>query len=327
MKKLNLFEDKGNGSDGITSESLNLVEMQLKMLRYCGVIVPDKGKIIFFLITAITYILVFSAIIAAIPPHWGIISTVTAIVFQLIVFLDTVIATVYLLYNQSQFLLLFHMIDTHFMKFINNTVSSTNRATIITKIKRKSKTFSNLFLTVYVFVVISWACFPYITKIVDTATDNIVAEDGVLIYKYFCAVIWSPKDVLKFPIYEMHYLFQVACLLLVTTQYTARNIIFFFFMYYTAAHFDLLLSCIEDIDEKFPEENTDVLEEMVITDDNETYKRVNSSYVKVLPVSPEENLEHIQNYESVKVDDIPSSERKRIGHLIECIKYHQSIIE
>ena len=116
----------------------------------------------------------------------------------------------------------------------------------------------------------------------------------------------------------MVYLYQVSCVVIVDGNFTACNIIFFFFMFYTAAHFELLLSCIEDIDARFPEENNEEITSDNIYD-SEALKSTNSLE------QTDDKITWSLNDERVLANS--ATEKKRIQHLRECIKYHQAILE
>ncbi|KAJ9578507.1 hypothetical protein L9F63_005236 [Diploptera punctata] len=201
----------------------------------------------------------------------------------------------------------------------------------MSKIKKQSTTFTYIFLAIYIAVIITWSCLPLSKKLIDTAAGETFAEDDVRIYQYYPVVTWLPKGVSKPPIYELYYLYHFSCLILVIGHYTACNMIFFFFMYYTAAHFELLLSCIEDIDNTFPERNISVTN--ICSQSMRSVNLLNkcnlTSYLK--DNSEEYKITSDQNDGSTTTGDkneIPSTEENRIiEHLRNCIKYHQAILE
>ena len=318
MKGFNFFEQN---NENIGKDSLNLVGMQLKLLRFLGILLPDKINKIIFTMTVLYYISGYFIVLAIIPHYWDNISMITEILFQFFILTDAFILRIYLMYNQNKFHQLFCMIDTYFIKFINNSVSTRNRVMIISKIKRESKAFTYVFLAILTAVISAWSLLGYIKKSVNDV-DKLKEDENI--YDYFSIVSWLPKDPLAFPQYEITYLHQISATGMVVCHYTAVNVIFFFFMYYTAAHFELLISCIEDIDVKFPDENIDDLEDMTNTNKTENKAHSYDEFKKHNEETWEQNVEPVSEQDT---SDISSIEECKTDLLINCIKYHQAILE
>ena len=329
MKQSNLFQQNRNKNEGNNLESLHLVERQIKILRYLGIILSDKNKFVICSLTFLAYTTIYMILYGGFVHYWGNIKVITEIIYEIIVVTYSFIIRLYILFNQNKFLVLFTMVDIEFTRFINKSVSSENKEKIISKVKKQSKSISNTFLVIFIAVMLTWTCMGFIVRIIDRAAGITIEDGDARMYKYFCVVAWVPENVLNSHLYELFYLHQVISVTVAVLHYSASNIIFFFFIYYTTAHFELLISCIEDIDVKFPEENLDVSEDYSINS-----KKINSmnksqmedSFKGSSQDSKPREVEWVESNKLV-IGNISDIENCRIDHLIDCIKYHQAILE
>ena len=337
VRNVNVAEENAQGGH---LDSLNLVEKQLRILRFIGIVPPDgntwsyKIYTIAYALVLINYIAVFYIVGAAFPQYVGNISMMTEIIFQLAICVDASILGTYFTVNRNTFIKLFKMIDTHFTKFINKTVSPTNRAIIITRITKESKMLSDVLLANIAIVMIIWTVLAFIVKTIDEANGKLVDENDVQVHSYFCAVTWIPEGILQSPAYEIFYIYQVISVLVAVSHFTACNVVFFFFLYYIASHFELLLSCIQEIDTKFPEDSIYDLDEIEISNlfllneeqplgiNKTVVEDVNSNEVSHTRIDDDKS-----EFDEDFITGLSTTEKARLNHLIECIKYHQELLE
>jgi hypothetical protein len=84
--------------------------------------------------------------------------------------------------------------------------------------------------------------------------ESLDSKDAYL--KYFGLIIWLPPNIDTFPVYELVYVFDAVAAYVVDSNLTGSNTIFFIFMFNISTHFKILTSCIQDIDDMFSEEVT-----------------------------------------------------------------------
>ena len=160
-------------------------------------------------------------------------------------------------------------------------------------------------------------------QIVDESLDS---RDHYL--KYFGMVLWLPPNVDKFPIYELVYIFNAVGTYAVASNFQAVSIAFLMFIFNTTTHFKILTASMESLDEIFQES-------LKITKNTEEHKQTNSN-VSILSQIKSQSLHISQESDDDQKTEvgseqlpliIPEFEEKIYQYLINCIKYHQVLLE
>jgi hypothetical protein len=188
--------------------------------------------------------------------------------------------------------------------------------------------------------------------------ESLDSKDAFL--KYFGLIIWLPPNINTFPVYELLYGFDAVAAYVVDSNLTGSNTIFFIFMFNISTHFKILTSCIQDIDDMFSEAKEAAMNETFTNAQTMNTLYRHSLYDEIFgPLLPEdimisdrqrirhERTEFRGAFDSerhgshnacnrnvfmshVSVETTPRNslrDEKMHRYLIECIKYHQALLE
>jgi hypothetical protein len=251
------------------SRRLKLLGMQLKPLHLCGILPP--GNIATsawksFLYNIFTTLALFWFVphtvtqIMALYEHRNKFEMVTALVFQIALFIHTGTVAAYFVFHRKQLARLLESLETHFVPHIEKVGSAPKHMPIIREASKQASILIWTLLVVCWVVLFAWGFLPMIVRYFDvlTSTDQEIdasldSKDEYL--KYFGLIMWLPPNVDKFPVYELVYVFDSVAAYVVDSNLTGSNTIFFIFMFNISTHFKILTSCIEDIDEMFSQTN------------------------------------------------------------------------
>lgn len=256
-----LFEQEGE------SKRLNLLGMQLKPLHLCGILPPAniaRNTCKSFLYNIFTTLTLFWFIphiitqIMALYEHRNKFEMVTGLVFQIALFVHTGTVAAYFVFHRKQLIRLLESLETYFVPYIEKVGSACRHVPIIREASKQASMLIWTLLVVCWIVLFAWGFLPIIVRYFDvlTSTDKEIDEsldskDEYL--KYFGLIMWLPSNIDKFPVYELVYVFDSVAAYVVDSNLTGSNTIFFIFMFNISTHFKILTSCIEDIDEIFPQ--------------------------------------------------------------------------
>jgi hypothetical protein len=273
MVKTAIDEDaKSKSEDKIVEKQtetkrLNLLGMQLKPLHLCGILPPAsfsatpwKSSLynVFTTLAIFWFVPHIIAQIMALYKHWNKFETVTALIFQIALFFNTATAAAYFVFQRKELVRLLESLETHFVPYVEKISTPTKYAPIIKEASRKAAILVWFLLALCWFVLFSWVFLPLTVRNLDmlTSTDDATEEpldlpDDYL--KYFALIIWLPPNIHTSPMYELVLIFDSIAAYVVDSNLTGTNTIFFIFMFNISTHFKILASCIQDIDEMFPD--------------------------------------------------------------------------
>jgi hypothetical protein len=249
------------------SKRLNLLGMQLRPLHLCGIlppagflVTPWKSSLynVFTTLAISWFVPHIIAQIMALYRHWNKFETVTALIFQIALFFNTAIVAAYFVFQRKQLVRLLESLETHFVPYVDKIATPTKYAPIIQEASQKASILIWVLLSLCWFVLFSWVFLPLIVRNFPmlTSTDEETDEpldlpDDYL--KYFALIIWLPPNIHTSPMYELVLIFDSVAAYVVDSNLTGTNTIFFIFMFNISTHFKILASCIQDIDDMFPE--------------------------------------------------------------------------
>jgi hypothetical protein len=249
------------------SKRLNLLDMQLKPLYLCGILPPASisetpwKSVLYNVFTTLAiswFVPHIVTQIMALYEHWNKFEMVTALIFQIALFIHTGTVAAYFVFHRKQLVRLLESLETHFVSYIDKVASPTIYVPIIREASQQASLLIWTLLVVCWVVLFAWGFLPMIVRYYDVVTsideginESLESKDEYL--KYFGLIMWLPPNIDTFPVYELVYAFDAVAAYVVDSNLTGSNTIFFIFMFNISTHFKILTSCIEDIDEMFPE--------------------------------------------------------------------------
>jgi hypothetical protein len=342
------------------SKRLNLLGVQLKPLHLCGILPPANISVspwksslynVFTTLAVFWFLPHIIAQIMALYKHWNEFEMVTALIFQIALFINTGTVAAYFVFHRKQLVRLLESLETHFVPYVDTISTPTKYAPIIEQASRTAFILIWALLALCWFVLFAWVFLPVIrnsdilTSTDDGTVDPVDLPDDYL--KYFGLIIWLPPNINTSPTYELFLLFDSIAAYVVDSSLTGTNTIFFIFMFNISTHFKILASCIEDIDIMFLEATGTTMNENVTNKDNNNTLQQHSFEEEMFgPSLPEADMIRETSAEIPQVlarglkgdafmptlseRTTPSTslrDEKIHRYLIDCIKYHQALLE
>jgi hypothetical protein len=347
------------------SMRLELLGLQLKTIRFFGVLSPEnktrKHKI--FITISTVYILLYfpqmCGMMAAAYEYWGNIDMVIKILFQITTAIEAEILTSYFIIRGKKLALLLDMLEINFVPHIEKVVTPENKRRIIKKASRQSMIVTCVLVTIYSSIILGWVFLPLIWKYKDASAQG-KPDD---IWRYYCYIIWLPKEMFKPFMYGIVYLCQVLTVVVVVGHYTGCSAILFAFMFHTSTHFKLLASAFDDMRKVYEGETAEIGKQIhtpalllisinstardyLIHDCGKTVLNSGKNTVcvegdKSSLLNPNQYPEDIQSLQLLSADNMfrcqtteyeastqtsPTEEEMNL-RFINCVKYHQALLE
>lgn len=246
---------------------LNLLGIQLRPLHLSGILPPSSIAIsscklfLYNIFTAVSLLSLVAHILSevrAIYEHRNKMEMVTALTFQITLFIHTTTLTSFFVFHRKQLARLLESLEVQFVSLIEKVWSPTRHGPIIREASKQASILTWSLLIVWWVVLFAWGVLPMAIRYFDILTSNEQKTDESLdsrdeYLKYFGLILWLPPNVDKFPTYELVYTFNFLATYAVSSCFTAAHVVFFIFMYNISTHFKILTACIESIDEIFPQ--------------------------------------------------------------------------
>ena len=246
---------------------LNLLGIQLRPLHLSGILPTSSIAIspcklfLYNIFTAISVLSLITHILSevkAIYVHRNKMEMVTALTFQITLFIHTTTLTSFFVFHRKQLARLLESLEEQFVSLTEKVWSPTRHGPIIRDASKQASILTWSLLIVWWVVLFAWGVLPIAVRYFDILTSNEQKTDESLdsrdeYLKYFGLILWLPPNVDKFPTYELVYTFNFLATYAVSSCCTAAHTVFFIFMYNISTHFKILTACIESIDEIFPQ--------------------------------------------------------------------------
>jgi len=246
---------------------MNLLGIQLRPLYFSGILPPSSIAIspcksfLYNIFTAVSLLSLVTHIVSevwAIYEHRNKMEMVTALIFQIALFIHTTTLTAFFVFQRKQLARLLESFEVQFVSLVEKVWSPTRHGPIIREASKHASIVTWIILTVWCVVLFAWGVLPITVRYFDILTSTEQKTDESLdsrdeYLKYFGLILWLPPNIDKFPTYELVYTFNFLATYAVSICYTATNTVFFIFMYNISTHFKILTACIESVDEIFPQ--------------------------------------------------------------------------
>jgi hypothetical protein len=299
----------------------------------------------------------------AIYKYWGNIDMITKLLFQIMFLADSLILTSYFIVRGRKLAVLFDMLETNFVLYIDNLVTPENKLEILKETSRKSVIMTCILVSIFLSVILGWVFSPLVLKYIDKSAGNDIENNSEEIWKYYCYILWLPKELLEYHMYIMIYICQVLTVYISVSHYTSCNLILFSLMFHISTHFKLLVSSFENIGKVLLIETNKMEDQIsslrwpILFVDNTfnsglipgSCKAVSNSEKTVTSVEGEkpclsnlsqysenilspvtEDMSGNQAPEHENVDNLTGTafyEQQTNEYFINCIRYHQAILE
>jgi hypothetical protein len=243
-----------------------LLGIQLRPLYVSGILPPSSIAISpckLFLYNSFTAVSLLSLVTHIVSEVWAIyehrnkLEMVTALTFQITLFIHTTTLTAFFVFQRKQLARLLESLEVEFVSLTEKVWSPTKHGPIIREASKHASIVTWIILIGWSVVLFAWGVLPVAVRYFDILTsteqkidESLDSRDEYL--KYFGLILWLPPNIDKFPTYELVYMYNFLATYAVSCCFTATQAVFFILMYNISTHFKILTACMENIDEIFP---------------------------------------------------------------------------
>ncbi|PSN53663.1 Odorant receptor 2 [Blattella germanica] len=309
-----------------TLEKLNLLKKQYQFLHVSGIL-PYSSVCKSFWKTSLynsftilcMFYLPFTIVtfLLAIEQFGDDLDIFVSILYEVFLFMYIVFELYYWILNRKYLLKLYNDLESKFIPHITKLNLSPDCI-------QDSINFYNKLMIIIVIIcvadIFAWAGVPFLLWCFETSEDYKNME-GNEFWKYFSNICWLPANATQTPMYQVVYSHQAFSSYLCGIHLTSCNVVMFSVIYHVATHFKLIIAALEKVDSRFLVKESKQEERYLSKKDIETNedqskndKRANED----LSVTPE----NFKNQRSSVID-----EEKIYQYLIDCVKYHQDLLE
>ncbi|KDR19480.1 hypothetical protein L798_06523, partial [Zootermopsis nevadensis] len=217
-----------------------------------------------------------------------------------------------------------------FAEFTSKLPLETKHTLIMSDAKKKIRQYTLIFIISIVITGFLWLAIPNIFWHIHNAKEK-DGEDKIH-WEHLSYRMWLPPGALEHPTYHFIYTYQVVLIINLLTDNIGYNSMYYALTIYTAAHFKVLATLLEDIDQyitssdntKSSEQNgirsfldggtgfaTDMLSKLSGQDETDSNRKKNSQ------------LEEYHSLDPRHITSIPIAE----DYLVNCVKYHQALLQ
>jgi len=295
---------------------MNLLGIQLRPLYISGILPPSSIAISpckLFLYNSFTAVSLLSLVTHIVSEVWAIyehrnkMEMVTALTFQITLFIHTTTLTAFFVFQRKRLARLLESLEVQFVSLIEKVWSPTRHGPIIREASKHASIVTWIILIVWAVVFFAWGVLPMAVRYFDILTSTEQKSDESLdsrdeYLKYFGLMLWLPPNVDKFPTYELVYTYNFLATYAVSSCFTATHAVFFIFMFNISTHFKILTACIESIDEIFPQPKETT---------NECF--IETETLNINSTSDDHSLDN-KIFSPILPDGVVSSGRKGVKH-------------
>jgi hypothetical protein len=294
----------------------------------------------------------------ALHQHWGNISRITGITFELAAAISNSSIGLYLVLNRKQLQLIISKMQSEFRNYTNNLQFGKKHKLILREACGRNVIFSWIVIATNFTAILIWVIFPFVLWCSEMkqeeeeehveSTNNIYDQE--MYWKYFCFKMWLPPNATHTPVYQILWVNQAFPIYSLVMIFTGYNLLFFAVITFTAAHFTILAMILRDFSKPilFPDitqdkelgstdsesDNESLLKERkyVWKSEKECKKSVGLKYdteqeVALCLHAKDELLwkrkVHFQEDEAESIQQT----NETTDYLVHCIKYHQALLE
>jgi hypothetical protein len=345
-----LRASKSNPKDDSTPKKI--LDLQMKCFAFGGIrasenIRSSSHKLLAFKVyTALTVIMYIPSLAGQAAAFYLLsedVAEMTAIAFPVIAGYLHFFISSYLLLNRKQLEQILIRTEESFEECRRKLPLTKEHNLIIDGATKKIRLYSWIFVTTNISTWVLWMSVPlvfrlsaYVNK--ESLALNDTEIDDKIHWEYVCYKMWLPRAVYQEPYYYLVWAYQAFLIGILLVDNTAYNSTYYALTIFTAAHFKVLASLIQDIDQYITSPySTNNLEQHSIWSEveNETLLQNGKNFVKetVLKnscVSDRENnkdeTSQLVEFRSLNSEGVTANTQKAEDYLVNCIKYHQALL-
>lgn len=292
----------------------------------------------------------------ALYQHWGNISNITDITFELAAAISNSSIGLYLVLNRKLLQLLISKMQSAFRNYTKNLQFGTKHRLVLSEASSQNAVFSWVVIAMNFSAIPIWVIFPFILWCTGMNQEEEHFEGTKNIYdqevnwKYFCFKMWLPHNATQSPVYQILWIYQAFPIYSLVMIFTGYNLLFFSVTTFTAAHFKILAMILKDSAEPILQSDLSQDKEMGSTNSESTndsllneatfkWKSVKESRKAVgLKCDTENKMatrlntnEEIQRERNTLLKEPEAGRiqqtKERTDYLVHCIRYHQALLE
>jgi hypothetical protein len=292
--------------------------------------------------------------IYALHQHWGSISNITDITFELAAAFSNSSIGLYLVLSRNKLQLIVAKMQSTFHSYTKHLRFGKKHRFVLSEASRRNAISSWIVIVTNCSAILTWVIYPFIlwcTEINDEEndTENTNSISGQEMYwKYFCFKMWLPPNATRSPMYQILWIYQAFPIFSLVMIFTGYNLLFFSVTTFTAAHFKILVMILKDSNkitlltdstqytEQKPTHSKSGTESLLKGTIHECQSREDCRKAEILKYPKEDEVtvcrradEELQ-LRKTATDDETGSIKLRYDpaeYLIQCIKYHQALLE
>jgi hypothetical protein len=292
--------------------------------------------------------------IYALHQHWGSISNITDITFELAAAFSNSSIGLYLVLSRNKLQLIIAKMQSAFHSYTKHLRFGREHHFVLSEASRRIAISSWIVIVTNCSAILTWVIYPFIlwcTEINDEEknTENTNSVSGQEMYwKYFCFKMWLPPNATHFPMYQILWIYQAFPIFSLVMIFTGYNLLFFSVTTFTAAHFKILAMILKDSNkitlrsdstqytEQKPTHSRSATESLLKGTIYEHQSRKDCIKAVILKYPREDEVtvclhanEELQSRRNARDDEMGSIKLRYdpAEYLIQCIKYHQALLE
>jgi hypothetical protein len=257
-------------------------------------------------------------------------------------------------FNREKLQVIISKMQTTFHSYTKQLRFGKKHCFILREASRRNAILSWIVIATNCSAILIWVIYPFIlwcTEINDEEeyTENTKNMSGQEIYwKYFCFKMWLPPDATSSPMYQFLWIYQAFPIISLVMIFTGYNLLFFSVTTFTAAHFNILAMIFKDstkimllpgsiqATEQKATDSMSATENLLKDRTHEWQARKDCSKAIILNHHREDEVtvglhasEGLQLRINIKEDEKGNIQQRydAADYLIQCIKYHQALLE
>jgi hypothetical protein len=346
-----LRASKSNPKDDSTPKKI--LHLQMKCFAFGGIrasenIRSSSRKLLAFnvytALTVIMYIPSLAGQAAAFCLLSEDVAEMTAIAFPTIAGYLHFFISSYLLLNRKPLEKVLIRTEESFEECRRKLPLTREHSLIIDDATKKITLYSWIFMITNIVTWVLWMSLPLVFRLSayvskeESLALNITEIDNKIHWEYVCYKMWLPRAVYQEPYYYLVWAYQAFLIGILLVDNAAYNSTYYALTIFTAAHFKVVASLIQDIDQYItspystnnPEQRSilsDIGNGILLQDGKSFVKEI---FLKNSGFSDIENNRdetwQLDEYRSLNSEAITADIQKAEEYLVNCIKYHQALL-
>ncbi|PSN33452.1 Odorant receptor 11 [Blattella germanica] len=293
----------------------------------------------------------------ALYQHMNDIELLADLVFQLALYIQTGTMAFFFRFTRKELSNYFELLETQFVPNLKEIGLSIEHKQMVKNHIRQGNFIIRILFGHWCWILFSWAILPAFTRYYELYTqfDQFRNESLTMTNastaitdeyrKYFGILIWLPNNIDQFPVFELFYLFDFVGTYGVSSWCSGQVSIYLVLMHNISMHFKLLIASIDNLDivilktldihydphTTISEFKGESVEDSKFRSDHSASQAGSNRIQNVTKdttevPTPKENLT-ISSSSKQQLDISREHEEMAFNYLVQCIKYHQALLE